>query len=256
MYGRGIQIKIAAPNTLYKCLECNTQTQLTRTNYCCTHAIIRTFNTIRNHFLLSRRGQKIWQICACVWEREKERGSGREKESEMQRHRHWDRGGRVHTERLLINRVTVMIPPNVENVNTFFSIHLSGTQGTSSATKSPPTQTCWAADTQYQSPCHTIRHSTATETTATLCACACVYVCVTPQNHVILWAWDFLSTCPPDEISPHLSQSVSDSLSPHFEASKVIELVAKICLLPKPYFYCFCLRCGPPHCCLHWGKLH
>ena len=54
--------------------------------------------------------ENLTNVCVRERLRQKYRGTSIEKERE------------VHTEKLLINRVTVTLPPNEENVNTFFSI--------------------------------------------------------------------------------------------------------------------------------------
>lgn len=111
-------MKITPPpprNTRYKCIGWNTQTWLSGTNSCRTHTIIRTFNPAENHFLLSDRFARAW---VSGWRRQRVKWCGGKSGEE-------EAAGGAHTEKLLINRVTVMIPPNEENVNAYFSIHLA-----------------------------------------------------------------------------------------------------------------------------------
>ena len=82
-------------------------------------------------------------VCECVSERE------REIERELRRHQKSESGeGEAHTEKLLISRVTVMLPLNERNINTFSSF-----QGGFSALKSHPVQpsTAQHSPAQYSS---------------------------------------------------------------------------------------------------------
>lgn len=118
LHGSGIQMKITPPqNPRYKCIGWNTQTRLSGTNYCRAHIQLSGLLTPQKNDFPS-----FWQICARL-------GVGVKKtESEMVRReeRRGEEGaGEAHTEKLLINRVTVMIPPDEENVNAHFSIRLA-----------------------------------------------------------------------------------------------------------------------------------
>lgn len=98
---------------------------------CFAHAIISTLTPQKTTFL-SRRGKRSWQTraraCVCVRQREIER--------ELRRHQKCESGeGEAHTEKLLISRVTVMLPLNERNINTFSSF-----QGGFSALKTHPAQ--------------------------------------------------------------------------------------------------------------------
>lgn len=184
----------------------------TRTKYWHTHSY-QTFSTARNHFLL------LTDVCMRVWDRERGEEIGRE----IQRGKHWEgEGGEVHTEKLLINRLTVTLPPNrTRRMLTLspLSIHLK-TPGTLHwpPKRSPPTGLLMHR-IDLLSHCQALQQPLTPPP-------LCLYV--TPHNHVTLWAWDFLSFMPSRwNFTPALSLSLSESESLSLSAHWVTESVAK-----------------------------
>lgn len=172
----------------------------------------------KSHFHLpsSQRGE---EVCMCESEREAEREMDAGAPALRKRGRRANRDP--------IDEWSNSNAPTKQEDWTLSStsrISWRGGTTTSSVTKMPPTQTCWAADTEQEPPPH---HSVRLST-------VCVWVCVAPPNHEILWAWDFLSTYPPDEISAHLS--LSECLRAHFVASRGYWISCQDVPATKPHF--------------------